>query len=543
MTYTAGAGGLTNGEIDVDVPAAWSAPSTSGSAAGFTTSTCGSVATSTTTIEVTGVTGASASTCTITYGDTSSGGPGATAPSSPGALTFTTHEKSTAAGTLTALTAGSPSATVFAADGGGTLSVAPEIAGFGSSGNTEAFTYTAPAGGLSSGEIAIDVPAAWTTPSTTLTNAGYTTATCGGVAITGNTIRIAGVTLAGGSTCTITYGSKVAGGAGATAPSASGTLEFSAQERSTGTGTLADLGASPSVSTTAADGSGTLTLSPSSVTVATTANTFIATYTAASGGLFHGEIDVAVPADLPAPSTTATDAGFTTSTCGTVAVSGATISVTPVTLVGAATCTITYGSTASGGPGVTAPATAGTLTFTAQQQSTANGTLTSLATSPQLTVAAVVVPPPPGGGGSGSGDGTPDDGGGSPAPGGGQGTLTVPAPTPQPKPKPKAGKLTIGKPTVNRRTGTAKLPFKLSGPGAVVASGTGFGRVSTHAHGTKLSVTIKPTRAALRTLRKKGKLRVTVKVVYTATGAPSTTKTIHMTLVLKRKHVTRAHHR
>ena len=101
----------------------------------------------------------------------------------------------------------------------------------------------------------------------------------------------------------------------------------------------------------AANGSGTMTVSPTTLSAGSTGNTLIFTYTAATGGLRSGEVEVAVPTGWPdAPSTNPKTAGYVTSTCGTrLSLAGRTIVANGVTLAAAQTCTITYGSTASGG--------------------------------------------------------------------------------------------------------------------------------------------------------------------------------------------------
>src|SRR5262249_61691902 len=134
------------------------------------------------------------------------------------------------------------------------------FAGLGSGGNPLVFTSTAAAGGVSSGQLTIAVPATWTSPSTTGSNAGFTTSTCGSVAIVGNTIQVSGITLGGAASCTVTYGSTASGGAGATAPSQVGALAFTSQERSTGTGTLTNLASSPQGSVPSPDRPGTMTV-------------------------------------------------------------------------------------------------------------------------------------------------------------------------------------------------------------------------------------------------------------------------------------------
>jgi hypothetical protein len=135
---------------------------------------------------------------------------------------------------------------------------------------------------------------------------------------------------------------------------------------------------------TSADGAGTLTVNPAVVNTGSSANTLTFTYTAATGGTNGGEIDVNAPADWSAPATSSSAPGYTTSACGTVAVSGATIQVTGVTLAGDGTCTIVYGDQSSGGPGATAPSSDGDAIFATHEMGTGLGTLTSLASSPDV---------------------------------------------------------------------------------------------------------------------------------------------------------------
>ena len=111
FTYTAATGGVANGGVHLTVPTGWSAPSTTGSAAGYTVASTGSVSINGQTIVVLGVTLAAGGTLTLTYGARKAGGPGATAASSVGAATWTATEKSTSGGTETNL-ARSPSITV-----------------------------------------------------------------------------------------------------------------------------------------------------------------------------------------------------------------------------------------------------------------------------------------------------------------------------------------------------------------------------------------------------------------------------------------------
>jgi hypothetical protein len=127
FTYTAAPGGLDSGTLELTVPAGWSTPSVSSSAAGFATSTCGTVSVVGSTIEVSGVTLASGASCSITYGSRVQGGPGAYAPSVPGTYSFSALEMSSTTGSLVSLTrspglsAGTPSVSqIYGSDAIGT---------------------------------------------------------------------------------------------------------------------------------------------------------------------------------------------------------------------------------------------------------------------------------------------------------------------------------------------------------------------------------------------------------------------------------------
>jgi hypothetical protein len=390
FTYTStSAVALSGGEVTIAIPSGWSTPSITGTAPGYTTTDCSgaSVSVNGSTIDVSGINLGTSSNCTITYGDTGAGGPGATATSTTGQSTFDAHERSSSIGTLTALTS-SPNLNVDAADGSGTMSASPTFAASSSVGNTITFTYTAAAtGGVSAGGLDIAVPSGWSAPSSTGGAAGYTTGTCGTVSASGQTIQVTGVSVAPSGMCTITYGSKSSGGSGASAPSSPGTSTFTAQEKSTGAGTLTGLATAPAVDVTSADGSGTMTVGPTTVQSGSSGQTLTFTYTAVAGGTNGGELTLVVPSGFSAPSTTGSDPGFTTSDCGTVGLSSSTIQVTAVTVAGGSTCTIVYGSKASGGSGATAPSTAGGNPFTAQEESTSSGVLSALSGSPSVTTA------------------------------------------------------------------------------------------------------------------------------------------------------------
>jgi hypothetical protein len=137
----------------------------------------------------------------------------------------------------------------------------------------------------------------------------------------------------------------------------------------------------------AADGSGTLTVKPRSALLGSAGNTLTFRYKApTTGALAGGTLQIVVPAGWSPPSTLATDPGDVTANGGAVSVSGMTITVTGVTLAPGASLKIVYGGTGGGGPGATAPSTAGASHFHASEQSTSSGTVTALAKSPAVKV-------------------------------------------------------------------------------------------------------------------------------------------------------------
>ncbi|HKC21535.1 MAG TPA: hypothetical protein VKB64_03390, partial [Gaiellaceae bacterium] len=385
FTYTAPTGGISNGSVTLAVPSGWNAPSTTSSAAGYSTSSAGTLGVAGSTITVSSLTLAAGNTFTVTYGDTGGGGPGATAPSSTGAQTWTTQEKSTSTGSLTSI-ASSPSVTVYAADGSGTLTSGTSSVARSSTGNTLTFTYTSPAGGISNGSVTLAVPSGWSAPSTTGSAPGYATSSAGTLSVASGTITVSSMTLAAGNTLAITYGATGGGGPGATAPSSAGAQTWQAQAKSTAAGSLANLSSSPSITVLSGDGSGTLTTGTGAVNASSTGNTITFTYTAATGGLANGSVTLAVPSGWSAPSTSGSAAGYTTASTGSVSAAGQTVTVSGITLAGGSTFTITYGSTAGGGSGATAPGTAAAQVWQAQEKSSSGGTLTNLASSPAITV-------------------------------------------------------------------------------------------------------------------------------------------------------------
>ena len=127
-----------------------------------------------------------------------------------------------------------------------------------------------------------------------------------------------------------------------------------------------------------ADGSGALTTPTTTVAGGPTGNTITFTYTAATGGISNGEVDITVPSGWTAPHATNV-LGCTTVSSGTLAVSTQTIKVSALTLAANSTLTVTYGATSGGvctaGDGATAASTSAPQTWQAQEKSTSGGTL------------------------------------------------------------------------------------------------------------------------------------------------------------------------
>jgi hypothetical protein len=144
FTYTADAGGLTNGALTLTVPTGWSAPSLTHTAAGYTTADHGTVSVSGRKITVSGLTLSMGDTVEIDYG-VMTPGPGATAPGAPLNTTqdWPAQEKSTVGGTLTALAANpttqldpKPKITSFVPAAGAGVGVTVTINGTGFTGAT-----------------------------------------------------------------------------------------------------------------------------------------------------------------------------------------------------------------------------------------------------------------------------------------------------------------------------------------------------------------------------------------------------------------------
>ena len=213
FTFTFPAG-FDFGNLEIQVPSGWSTPTESdGTAPGYVTNTCQDDGNSIvgTTIQVVGINQAALDgSCTVTYGDTSDGGPGATAPSTAGTDTFNASETNAeTGGTYTPLTDGSPSVDVTSVDGEGTITAATSsyLAGTAAS---DTFTYTAGADGVIDSSLELTVPTGWTTPSVSSGQAGYTSTDCGSASVSTTNTAFAGivdmsdVNLGPDNSCTIT---------------------------------------------------------------------------------------------------------------------------------------------------------------------------------------------------------------------------------------------------------------------------------------------------------------------------------------------------
>ena len=395
FTYTAATGGMRNGSVTLVVPTGWSAPSTTGTAAGYTTASTGTVGVAGQTITVSGVTLTATSTLTVVYGSTAGSGPGATATATTGAQTWQAQQRSSSVSGALANLGASPSVTVNAADGSGTLTTPTTNVPAGSAGNTLTFTYTAATGGMANGDVRLTVPTGWSAPSTTGTAAGYTTAQHGHRRRRrpGDHRHRRHPRRRAARSRSPTAPRPAAGPAPPRPPPPARRPGRAPSARSPRARSPTSA-PRPRVTVNAADGSGTLTTPTTNVAASSTGNTLTFTYTAATGAMVNGAVRLTVPTGWSAPSTTGTAAGYTTASTGTVGVAGQVVTVTGVSLAGGATMTITYGSTAGGGPGATATATTGAQTWQGAQRSLAGSTITNLGASPRSRSTRLTAPAP-----------------------------------------------------------------------------------------------------------------------------------------------------
>jgi hypothetical protein len=139
----------------------------------------------------------------------------------------------------------------------GTMTVTPSTATR-STTTSLTFTYTAATGTpLTVDEVDLQVPAGWTTPSTTTpTDPGYVTASAGAVGVSGTTIQVTSLNLGAGDTVTIVYGDTSGGGPGSTVTSTTGASRFNTSEHVTPATFTHNLAAMPTVIVTAPPPSG-----------------------------------------------------------------------------------------------------------------------------------------------------------------------------------------------------------------------------------------------------------------------------------------------
>jgi hypothetical protein len=230
------AGGTTAGGLLVlQVPSGWSAPSTQPGDAGYVRSSIGRVTVGGRQIRVTlpALSGANEA-VKLVYG----GGRGAVAPHGRGGpQEWGAAERSGSTGKLQKL-ANPVTINVLAPDGSGNLARATSPTNPGSRGQTVAFVYTVAKGGMENGTIVLETPDGWSAPSKDAHAAGYVTSTGGSVSVAGRLITVSGLTLPGGGSVTILYGSRAGGGPGAVAPAVVGPKVWLAKQRSSENGTL-----------------------------------------------------------------------------------------------------------------------------------------------------------------------------------------------------------------------------------------------------------------------------------------------------------------
>jgi hypothetical protein len=127
-------------------------------------------------------------------------------------------------------------------------------------GNTIAFVYTAPSGGMQDGALTIDIPSGWTPPVTT-DALGCTVATVGTVTTSAHAVTVSPLTLPPNGQTVVTYGATTGGsctsGDGATASSTAGAPVWQVRVTLREGAPFTNLRASPSIDVGTADGSGT----------------------------------------------------------------------------------------------------------------------------------------------------------------------------------------------------------------------------------------------------------------------------------------------
>jgi hypothetical protein len=278
---------------------------------------------------------------------------------------------------MAVLVHGSAVPLALAADGDGTIAVAPSTVSSASTGNTLTFDYVA-AGAVTGGTVTIDVPPGWSAPSMSASDPGYVTSSLGTVSLVTRTIVVSNVTMSAGDHLMVVYGDKTGSGPGATAASVTGAQEWHTQEADTAGGTLTDTAAQPSV-TLVPDGAGTIAVSPPYLLPGVFGTTTTLTYTAGAGGVTDGSLVIYIPGQWPdAISLGATISATIDGVPQTLSPTGGAITLAHLTLAGGHTLVITYHD------GDETFATADV--WRSYEKSTAGGTLTALAGNPIIDV-------------------------------------------------------------------------------------------------------------------------------------------------------------
>jgi len=275
---------------------------------------------------------------------------------------------------------------------------------------TLAFSYTAPAKSFSDLTVTVDPPPDWTASAPATVSCQRSACA---VTTDSSTQIVVQMNLDVASAFVLDYP--------ATAPAFATTDSFTATEQWGNNPPVTDQLAPLPVTVTCPDnGTGQMTVDPAAET-AGSSQTLAFTYTAGSCGVGAGGlVAVTVPGGWTSPSTTAGMPGYATWAGGPVSVTGSMITVPVGQLAPGQRVTFDYDMPQ-------APGSPAGYTFTAAEQSGADGSLQDLAASPLVTVtlASVTGTTPAGGGGTAT---TPVAGGGgvatTPAARGG-GTVTT----------------------------------------------------------------------------------------------------------------------
>jgi hypothetical protein len=134
------------------------------------------------------------------------------------------------------------------------------------------------------------------------------------------------------------------------------------------------------------DGAGQVTSNLPATTASARGQSIKFVYAAGAGGMYLGQVRLIVPAGWSAPTLEGMSPGYVEASMGTIAVVDRTIIVSGLTRSTKQRLTLTYGSTASGGPGATAPSAAGNQEWRASQKAKPGGKLRALRMAPRTRV-------------------------------------------------------------------------------------------------------------------------------------------------------------